>query len=133
VRNRFAGWLQSRPLWQFTLVMAVVNFVTIFIVSLGFWEVNGHSGEGPLDFSVTFTVVMTGLQTWMRWNSSKDERAGRRAIMIAGLIGSAFVLAAGIYYAAIRHKGGVFVLVLGAVLLLCFLVMVPVWRRRGKI
>jgi O-antigen/teichoic acid export membrane protein len=132
VRNRFAGWLQSRPLWQFVLVMAVISFVITFIASLGFWEVNGHSGEDPLDFSVTLTITMTGWQTWMRWNSSKDQRTGRRTIMMVGLIASVFLLAVGIYYAAIHHKGGVLVLVLGAALLLCFLVMVPVGRRRGK-
>jgi len=53
--------------------------------------------------------------------------------MVAGLTGSAFLLAVGICYAAIHHKGGVFVLVVGAASLMFFLVKVPVDRRRGKI
>lgn len=130
MRNRLAAWLQPRPLWQFAVVMAVLNFAVMFIVSLGFWEVNGHSGEDPLGFSVTFAIVMTAMQTWMHGNSSRDQRTGRRAMMIFGLAGSAFLIGAGIYLVAVHHKGGVLVLVIGAVLLLACLVMVPVDRRR---
>ena len=79
MRNRFAGWVRSRPLWQFALLVAAWSFAVMFILSLGVWEVTGHTGARPLDLAVSMTIFMTVWGTWVRWRSSRDHPSDRRS------------------------------------------------------
>ena len=73
MRKKFARWLKLRPLWQFALIVAALSFAIMFILSLGLWEVTGHTGARPLDLALSFTIFSTIWQKWMRWRSSKGQ------------------------------------------------------------
>ena len=62
-----------RPLWQFALIVATLSFAVMFILSLGLWEVNGHTGARPLDLAVPLTIFSTVWLTWVRWRTSKGQ------------------------------------------------------------
>jgi len=63
----------------------------------------------------------------------RGTRAGMRTFAIAGSIATVILLALGCLLTADHHRGGVLLLVIGAVGAMFWLIMIPLARRRAKV